>query len=247
MSSKKTSTNNLIPLVSTIIVTVLALAAVIILMVTTNNKKPVQQTSSQVSSGQPFMASEQLIEECGYAAHDLFLDSYKVLRLYVIEGLAHNDEPYGNRPEDGIYTVNSSEYTELSQITSLVNSVFVEAEAERIITNIDGNGLAVYQNREIQERAEEPAEGTSEAPAAPVYVTKTVLGISEDFAPIDYKHDWSTIRIAVKPTSETECELTVYLDGVDAASLTDENKDSVLETKMIKNENGEWRLTQLVY
>lgn len=246
MSSKKTSTNSYIPLISTVIVTLLALAAVIILLVTTN-KKPAAQTGSQVSSEQPFMASEELIEECGYAAHDLFLDSYKVLRLYVTEGLAHNDEPYGNRPEDGIYTVNSSEYTSLEQITGLVKSVFVEAEAERIITNIDGKGLAVYQNREILERAEEPAEGTAEAPAAPVYVTKTVLGISEDFAPVEYKHDWSTIRIAVKPTSETECELTVYLDGVDAASLTDENKDSVLETKMIKNENGDWRLTQLVY
>lgn len=247
MSNKKSSSNSYIPLISTIIVALLALAAVIILLVSMN-KKPAQSGGSQVSSEQPFVASDALIEECGYAAHDLFLESYKVLRLYVIEGLAHNDEPYGNRPEDGIYTVNSSEYTSLEQITSLVESVFVEAEAERIITNIDGNGLAVYQNREIQERAEDiPTEGTTEAPSAPVYITKTVLGISEKFSPAEYSHDWSTIRIGVKPTSEVECELTVYLDGVDANSLTEADKDSVLETKMIKNENGEWRLTQLVY
>lgn len=246
MSSKKTTNN--IPLISTVIVTLLALAAVIVLMVTTGNKPERQSGSSTGASEQLFAASDELIEECGYAAHDLFLDSYRILRLYVTEGLAHNDEPYGNRPEDGIYTVNSSEYTSLEQITSLVNSVFVEAEAERIITNIDGNGLAVYQNREILERTEsEPAEGTAETSAGPVYVTKTVLGISEDFVPAEYGHDWSTIKIAVMPTSETECELTIYLDGVDADSLTDADMDSVLETKMIKNENGEWRLTQLVY
>ena len=47
------------------------------------------------------------------------------------EGLYHEDEPYGNLPEDGYYTVNSTDYNSLEQIEELVRSVYAEDAAEQ--------------------------------------------------------------------------------------------------------------------
>ena len=53
-------------------------------------------------------------------------------------------EPYNNVPEDGYYTVKSDSYKTFSDIETLVNSTFVEKEAKRILTNINGDDVAVY-------------------------------------------------------------------------------------------------------
>lgn len=249
MSEKKYKENkSIIPLVSTIVIAVIAIALAIVAMMTLKKDKPGQNGSepSQTISNN-FVPSDELIEECTYAAHDLVRDNFSVIRLYITEGLAHFDEPYGNLPEDGIYTVNSTEYSSLEQIEEMLKSIYVNSEAERVLTNIDGNGKAVYVNREILVDAVYTDEAES-GESRPLYTTETVLGISADFTPdTDYDKDWSTCNIAVLPKSETECELTIYLGGLTPDSEIDEtNKDSVLETAMRKID-GEWRLAQFVY
>lgn len=241
--------NSSIPLIATIIVAALAIAAVVIAIVTINASKGSGTQSGQQGSDpavSEFRPTQELVEECTYAAHDLVAGSYKIVRLFVTEGLAHYGEPYGNEPEDGIYTVNSQEYTDLSQIEELVYSVYTNSEAERILKNIDGNGMAVYRDREILVDDDSTVEGTSDS--SHMYKTDIVLGISADFAPdTEYAKDWSSCRIAVLPRSEMECELTVYLDGLDENSeVTEENKGSVLEIPMIKVD-GEWRLALFTY
>lgn len=252
--SKKSSSTA--PLVATIVVALaaIALAVVAVVTLTKDNKNNVVLPDGSVVSTD-FHPSDELVEECQYAAHDLVKNNYQIIRLFVTEGLPHYDEPYGNLPEDGIYTVNSTDYTSLSQIEELVKSVFVNSEAERILTNIDGNGLAVYKNREIladvvdDAAADESAEESDisdETVSRPHYTTETVLGISADFKPdTEYSKDWSSCSIAVIPISENECQLTIYLGGYDS-SAGSVDPDTVLETQMVKVD-GEWKLSVFVY
>lgn len=258
MSKQKQS---LAPLISTIIVAVLAIglavAAILIMTGDNDNNNSEAQNSGASVSDTSFKPTQELISECTYAAHDLVAASYRVVRLFVTQGLDHLDEPYGNRPEDGLYTVSSTEFTSLEQIQALVKSVYTPEEALRILTDVDGNGLAVYQNREKLVKVEKPLPGTSEATAeaeaedtsdgSVQYKTEYVLGISEKFKPAEnYTKDWSSCRIAVTPLSETECKLVVYLDGLDPETVTDADKDSILEMSMIKN-GEDWRLTAFRY
>lgn len=256
MSKQKTS---LAPIISTIVVAVLALAVAvfaIILITGEDTTSGGPSAGSDASASVPFSPTQELVDECTYAAHDLIAANYKVVRLYITEGLDHLDEPYGNLPEDGYYTVDSTAYKTLEDITSLLNSVYTPDEAVRILTNVDGNGLEVYRNREKLVKVEETYEGTAEVTAEPEsstsdssvqYKTEYVLGISADFAPAaDYDKDWSSVRIAVTPVSETECSLKVYLDGVSPETATEDDADSILELSMFKVGGG-WRLTSFAY
>ena len=110
MSEKKYKENkSIIPLVSTIVIAVIAIVLAIVAIMTLKKDKPGENSSSTAVDN--FVPTDALIEECTYAAHDLVRDNFSVIRLYITEGLAHFDEPYGNLPEDGIYTVNSTEYS----------------------------------------------------------------------------------------------------------------------------------------
>ena len=247
MSEKKYQKNSsTAPLIATIIVALAAIVLAVVAILTLKQSGNTPQTS-QPASG-VFQPDAALVEECTYAAHDLVKDSYSVLRLFVTEGLPHLDEPYGNAPEDGLYTVNSTEYTSTAQIRELVNSVFVSDEADRIFTNIDGSGLAVYQDRTVLTDIVYTTEATNETEeqSRPLYRQETVLGISEKFTPADYSKDWSQCSIAILPESETSCKLTVYLGGVDPENLDGADPDSILETSMVKTD-GVWKLTKLVY
>ncbi len=243
--------NSLIPLISTIVVAVLAIAVVIvaIFVIAGDNGGTSSGGGNSTVASQPFEPTQELVDECTYAAHDLVADNYRILRLFVTEGLPHEDEPYGNLPEDGLYTANSSEYKSLQQIEELVHSVFVEEEAVRVLDNIDGRGLAVYQNREKLVKVESAAESTdetSEESSGIRYEKEYVLGISADFVPdTDYAKDWSSCRIAIIPRSETLCDLTVYLDGLDENTAS-ANSESVLGMTMVKVEQ-DWRLEKFVY
>ena len=248
--------NSTIPLISTIIVSLLAIVLAVIAIFTLAGK-PQDNNSGGDPVSQPasFQPTQELVEECTYAAHDLVAASYRVIRLFVTEGLPYYEEHYGNDPEDNIYTVNSTEYTALADIENFVRSVYTESEAQRILHNIDGKGTSVYLNREVLVEVEQPEPSTEEGTAesstseqSPAYTTQNVLGINAAFVPdAEYGKDWSSCRIAVLPKSENECELTVYLDGLDEnTEITDANKASVLTIGMLKTEAG-WRLTALAY
>ena len=257
MSANKSSNNSSrTTIIATIIVAVAAVVLAIVAVMTLNKDSGNTGSTPSASADPAFKPTDELIEECQYAAHDLVKNNYEIVRLFVTEGLPRYDEPYGNLPDDGIYTVNSTDYSSLAEIEALVNSTFVNSEAERILTNIDGNGMAVYKNRQIYvDLPEDTAETstaaaeTSETASRPHYTTETVLGINANFKPdTDYNKDWSSCSIAVLPLSETECRLTVYLGGLGESSEGSESVDpeNVLETQMVKI-NGEWKLSVFVY
>ncbi len=256
MSNNKKTMNT--TLIATIIVAAAAAAlaiAAVVMILTQNPSKP--QTSGEsvnnTVSDTSYLTPEYR-EECEYAAHDLLNDSHEILRLFVTEGLHHEDEPYGNLPEDGYYTVNSTDYTSLEQIEELVRSVYTDDAAERILKNSDGNGLVVYANREQLVRVEQTApttegtaDGTSESTAesGPKYEKVYKLGISADFTP-DESKSWSSCAITIEYLENGKCGLTAYLDGIDSSNgVTDENKDSVLQMVMVKLDDG-WRLADFV-
>lgn len=249
MSNSNQKSN--IPMVATIIVAAAAVAlavaaAIMILNLDKSDAESVVSSGSSTVQQDLSYITTEYQEECEYAAHDLLNDSYEILRLFVTEGLYHEDEPYGNLPEDGYYTVNSTDYTSLEQIEELVHSVYTDDAAEQILKNVDGNGLAVYANREQLVKVEEEettAETTAESSTK--YETVYKLGISADFTP-DESKSWSSCAITIEYLEEGRCGLTVYLDGVDSSNgITDENKDSVLQMSMIKLDDG-WRLTDFV-
>lgn len=247
MSEKKYSKNNsTAPLIATIAVAVVAIILAAVAIMTMNSGSEPSSQSQPTSQG--FQPDSAFVEACTYAAHDLVKDNYKILRLFVTEGLPHLDEPYGNAPEDGLYTVNSTEYNSTAQIRELVNAAFVSEEAQRILTNIDANGLCVYQDRVVLTDIVYSTEATTESEEQnrPLYKQETVLGISADFKPVEYNKDWTECSIAVLPISEDECKLTIYLGGADPDNAENADPESVLETTMV-NSGGAWKLSELVY
>lgn len=238
------------PLVITIVIAVLAVAALVVLFFILNNKTD-ENNSSDSSADVSFQPTQELNLECTYAAHDLIAQSYEVMRLFVFDGLSYDIEPYGNEPEDGLYTVTvdaTSKYTKLEEIEELVKSVYTDEAAEKVLHNIDGNGLAVYQKRKVLVEAEYDDSEQESPESRPTYVEKEVLGISADFKPDNSKKSlWASSSVRVEPTSETTCDLTIYLGGGvnDSTNLSEISEDVTVRVGMVKTENG-WRLSEFV-
>lgn len=131
---------------------------------------------------------EDTANEMKDAATKLLSDNYKVLRLFYTKGMAHKDEPYGNIPEDGYYTVDSEEYTSLDQLFEIVDSTYTKEQADVVKTNSLGYG-AIYKMRE---------DGT--------------LGIIMNFTPMEYTRSWDNPVFTISPISDTECtiEITIH-------------------------------------
>lgn len=122
-------------LVATIFVALLAVAAIVLLMKMTKQ----DDTPSQITpdgSEVAFKPSDELVEECGENAQRLMEENYTVVRMFVSEGLPHLNEPYGNAPEDGLYTVSSDDYKTYEELEAFVRSVYTAEEAERIMTRM---------------------------------------------------------------------------------------------------------------
>ncbi len=231
------------PIIATIVVAALALAAVIVLIVILSGSGKENTPSQQEEQSEVFLPTAEFEQECEYAAHDLVKGNYEIVRLFVTQGLPHLDEPYGNAPEDGVYTVNTEKsrgYSSLEDIENKVKSFYTDEAADKILHNVDGNGLEVYKNRTIL------VDDPSSAENAPQYKEEVVLGISADFkADTEYESLWESCSLSVLPTSETECSITIYLgDAKPDTSVTGTGK--ILNTKMVKN-GAEWRLTEFVY
>ena len=242
MSENKKKQTETAPLIATIIVAVLAMAAVIVLLITINSTDKNKQTEDNTPAVTTQQFSAEFVESCQFAAQDLIRDSYKVIRLFVSEGLPHYDEPYGNEPDDGLYTVNSTEYNSLEDIESLVRRVYINSEAERIMN------LGVYQNRKglvdiVYEDTTAEAAATTEN--RPLYEEGAALGISAAFSPEAAANGGRAeyCSIAVTPKSETECELTISVGGSEDGNVA---PVKTLETAMVKIE-GEWKLASFVY
>lgn len=157
--------------------------------------KPAETTSASASSEKEttkpedngYKADKELVNEMFDAATKLIYDNYTVLKLYYTKGLPHKDEPYGNAPEDGYYTVDSDEYTSIDQLEEIVDRTYTKEFAADVKKNPLGYG-AIYKTRE---------NGT--------------LGIHENYTPMQYDRSWENPNLEIDPVSDTECTITVTI------------------------------------
>lgn len=225
----KNEKNSNLSIIITIAVAALAVAAIVVLLIFMNKSEG--EPDEPVIPG--FQATEELGKECISAAQKLVSDNYEIIRLYVTEGLPRK-KVYGNDPEplEGYYQTDSSKYTDFAQIETLVKSVYSSSEAEKILHNLEVN-------------AEDGSVKAMEVFKSCTVYGETFLGVNEQFiVNYDYKVDWSSCFVEVKPLSETECNVTVYLDGVTSETAA-EHADSLRSTSMVKTEAG-WRLTNFL-
>ena len=205
------------------IAAVLAIAvACVVLFILSNGKlsfasvKPAETTASTTSAAavttEPedvgYQPDEELKEEMRDAATKLISTNYTVLRLYYIKGLSHKDEPYGNTPEDGYYTVDSEDYTSLDQLEDIVDSTYTKDFAKTVKTDPLGYG--------------------------PIYKTRTngTLGIIANFTPMPYDRSWKNPDFVIEPISDTECGIKVYIH-----EKSDDSQVEIQNT-MVKTDDG---------
>lgn len=167
-------------------------------------------TTTTTTQAEPagYAPDAELSEEMKDAAIELLSSNYEVLRLYFTTGLDHKDEPYGNAPEDGYYTVKDSEYTSLAQLEELVDSTFVADQAQAIKENSLGYG-PIYKERDGGE-----------------------LGIIENFTPMPYDISWNNPDFTIDPVSDDECIINVTLHNRADESAVE------LKGEMTKTEDG---------
>ncbi len=152
--------------VATILVAAAAIAAIIVLVII-NKKSETESKTLPDGTTVSYDATTELYDECGEEARRLMADNYKMIRLFITEGLPHLDEPYGNRPDDGFYTVDSEDYKTYEQLESFVKSVYTEQEAERILTKMPSDPAVTYGG---VKRDEDTSVNTSEKETPPEYI-----------------------------------------------------------------------------
>ncbi len=178
-----------------------------------SDNKPAESESTTSATTEPkkeqgFVPDEDLSNEMMDAASKLIENNYYVICLYYIQGLPHKDEPYGNTPEDGYYTVNSDEYTSIEQLEKLVDSTYVSEAANKIKTDSLGYG-AIYKTR-----------------------SGGALGIHANFTPYPYTISWESPRFVPHPVSETQCDLTLTVHE------QSDKSEVVLKGSMVKTADG---------
>lgn len=228
MSKKNTAAT-----IATIIVAVLAIATTLFLLY--------QTSQQQIQENQyNYIPSDEVNEEMNMNAVTLIKNNCEIFRIYLQYGLPHQAEPYNNVPEDGYYTVKSDSYKTMSDIEKLVNSTFVEKEAKRILTDINGDNIAVY------------AEETDEDGNKGIGLDMNMVDENGRFKALDYGYTWSNARFTLRPKSNTECDIIVELNSAEETSSADttssgsESSIKKVTANMLKV-NGEWRLQKLVY
>ncbi len=155
-----------------------------------------------------YVPEEALSEEMKDEATRLISQNYSVLKLYYTRGLPHQEEPYGNSPEDGYYTVESDEYTSLSQLEELVDSTYCAEQAKTVKENSLGYG--------------------------PIYAQRSsgALGIIENFTPMEYNLSWDNPTFSIHPESDESCGISVTLHDRDSG------EETVVTGEMVKTEGG---------
>lgn len=195
---------------------VAAIAVFAVVMSMNADKMPAPSTGSstttttaitqEVPSG--YSPDEELSVEMKDSAIELLASNYEVLKLYFTTGLSHKDEPYGNAPEDGYYTVKDDKYNSLSQLEELVDSTFVPEQAQAIKENSLSYG-PIYKERDGGE-----------------------LGIIENFTPMAYDVSWDNPKFTIDPVSDEECIINVTLHN------RSDNAEVNIKGEMTKTEDG---------
>ncbi|MBD5104333.1 MAG: hypothetical protein HDT47_05670 [Ruminococcaceae bacterium] len=201
---KKKNSTNIPSLVITIIAAILAIGAVVFLVVTMKSDEEPDIPDIVVNTTPPFQATQELVDETQQAAYDLLPENYKVYQ-YLTRGMTHEEEPYGNIPEDGFYTCVSDDFKSFDDFSEYVRSIYTEETAEKLLNNPFGNG---------------PVYGVDDTGA---------LGLSFEFTPDpDSGLSWANVSFLCTPVSDTECDVKVTLQDADGKDV-DKNVKMVLQ------------------
>lgn len=211
-NKQKVSTSSLI---ITIVAALLAIAALIFLMITMSKAEEkesenAKNTVTEAATMDPVLQSAEL------ALTDLINNNLKAYSYFTV-GMSIEEEPYGNKPEDGLYTCNESSYKTFEDFSKFIRSIYTDQTAAKLLSNPFGNG-PIYADR------------------------KGRLGISADFMdgnPTDKSLlVWDNGKYTFTLVSETECKIDITLKDKDG-------KDAKIETKMIL-EDGTWKLSEML-
>lgn len=171
-------------------------------------QRPVQSDATVSEPSDAYVPDKELSEEMKDSAEKLLTRNYEVLKLYYTRGLPHKDEPYGNEPEDGYYTVDSSEYTSIEQLEELVDSTYTKEQAETVKENSLGYG-PIYKERD---------NGT--------------LGIIANFTEMPYELIWEDPKFSIHPESDELCGISLTL------LRGEDGEETEISGQMIKTDDG---------
>ena len=208
-------------IVATVIVAVAAVAAIVVLF--TMNKKPTAKLPDGTSTS--FKPSQELVDECGAKAQELISDNYRIVRLFITEGLPYEEEPYGNLPEDGAYTVDSKEYKTYEQMEQFVKSVFVEDEANRILTQMPSDPATYF--------AKNSDSSSQSASSGETTVSSSVSSGSTS------GNTTSSGNTSNKPAPELISVYTSRVAYVDVQTETSEESKPQVPDVLVPTESGE--------
>ena len=207
---------------ATIIVALLAIAAAIFAFWKISGDEDNGNEGAGTSRRETvYLPSEDVEIEMQEAADRLIVNNYAILKLYITRGLAHEEEPYGNRPEEGYYYAVSDEYQTLADVEKIVDETFVPEEARRIKKNENENGSAYYSG------------------FGSVYADREGrLGINADFVPdTAYPVSWVNPSYVIIPVSDSECEINIKLHV---------NAEEAMVSRTMYKIEGEWYLDRFI-
>lgn len=216
--AKKKQPVSIPSLIITIAAVLLAVAAVIFLVITVtkSNEGDRRAETDETTVDTAYYPSSELLRSAELAAPDLLTNNYRAYQ-YFTQGMPYEREPYGNKPEDGFYTCSNSTFKTFNEFSDFIHSIYTDSVAAKLLTDPFGNG-AVYADDNGK------------------------LGISYEFIENGRTEDngisWENGKYTFTLTSDTECDVEIILKDKDG-------NDVKKQTKMI-NENGIWKLAEMV-
>lgn len=198
--AKKKKNANIPSIVITAVAVLLAAAAIIFLIYTVKTREQPQQPVETTTPAPQI--PQELIDEAQQAAYELLPKNYKVYQ-YLTMGMSHEEEPYGNLPEDGYYTCVNSDFASFGEFSDYVKSIFTEKSADKLLTDPFGFG---------------PIYGVDD---------KGGLGLSPNFEKAEQSGlSWADVQFVCTVENEVKCTIEITLKDAD-------NKDVKKEVGMI--------------
>lgn len=202
--AKKKKSANIPSIIITAIAVLLAAAAVIFLIYTVREREQQQQPQPVETTTTAPQIPQELVDEAQQAAYELLPKNYKVYQ-YLTMGMSHEEEPYGNLPEDGYYTCVNSDFASFEEFSDYVKSIFTEKAADKLLTDPFGFG---------------PVYGVDD---------KGGLGLSQDYEKAEQSGlSWADVQFVCTVENEVKCSIEITLKDADDKDVKKE-VDMILE------------------
>ncbi|MCL1903147.1 MAG: hypothetical protein FWF94_01865 [Oscillospiraceae bacterium] len=231
--------SNKLAFIITGIVALIAIATVIltVLIVSDSNGEnnglnpDGSQYSADTVNDDDFIPDELLEQEMRQAAARLVQDNFEVFKLYYLvayDAKTHfKPEPFGNQSEDGYRTLKEGviEFNTVGEIFALIDATFTANAAEVIkdFSSQTSDGTPVYKERDGG------------------------IGVNETYVPKTYELAWGDVEIALTFVSEVESIINVSLKGNDDEAEGNGESENEKQIRMIKEDDGIWRLENVFF